>query len=133
MKRVILAFLIAPIAPLLVYKFFILSFLILGIFSMPIAYLVSIMWGIPLFQIIRKRPQLNHPVIYSLAAGFVGLVASAIVGLFFGSTETIFSAAILPICVFGAFHGACSGFIFWLIMYSCKNLPLKESLNAKTD
>lgn len=132
MKRVILAFLIAPVAPLLVYELFIPSFLILGIVSMPIAYLVTIIWGIPLFQIIRKRPHFNHPAIYVFAAGVVGLIASATVSLFFGPTETIVSGAILPMVQFGTLHGALSGLVFWSIMYSRKKLPVKESVNAET-
>jgi hypothetical protein len=129
-KRIVLAFLIAPLAPLLVYLIFLPPFLIMGVFATPVAYLVCLVWGIPLYQLIGKREHLNHPAVYILAAGLVGLVTSGIISLFLGGMEAS-SASVLQIRLFGTIHGAFSGFAFWLITRSNKKRDLlKESSDA---
>ena len=61
MKRVRIAFFIAPLAPFFLYLLINpAAFIAAIIFGLPIAYLIAFGWGVPLYFVVKKRPKLQR-------------------------------------------------------------------------
>jgi hypothetical protein len=120
MKRSITAFLVAPIAPMLLYLLLaIISdviFLAFVIFGIPIAYLAALIGGVPLYLVIKKRPHLQRWYICVVLAGLLGGLAMFLFMMYSTTRALEFSR---EVCLFGALgmaHGAISGLVFWRII-----------------
>ena len=125
MKPVTKAFLVAPIAPFLIYLIVAPSiFAAATLIGAPIAYLIALLWGIPLYSLIQQRSNLQKGWLCALLTGILGGVVGAIISLFFDVHGFNFT---LTISAIGMFHGASSGYIFWLIAQSKSSDTLVKS------
>ena len=114
MKRTLLAFLIAPIAP------FVISLAVgrIGVFIIligaPIAYATAFLGGIPLFLMLKMRPHLQKGSAYTAFGGLFGFVAALLFSGVLNNDSAILGGLGLLMLWFGL-HGLSSGYIFWLI------------------
>jgi hypothetical protein len=132
--RAVLGFVVAPIAPAVIAVALILlttkqmtgsgPFLVVGLFY---ACPAALMIGLPLYLIAKSKGKVTMArcvVSGSIVGGSIGGLIGGAVGLSFLSTSPWSSivgfAALLA--MWGATHGALSGFLFWLIAVRSSNL-----------
>lgn len=118
MKHFILGFLIAPIAPFVIFIIggpLFLAVLMMGSFFV---YPAALLLGLPLFLWVKRKPHLQRVSTYIAGGGLIGFVSAIVIYLSF-STEGdhvlgVFVSEVLPVSVYTTLHGAVSGLVFWL-------------------
>jgi len=124
-KRRVFGIIVAPITAPLVFIFFLTgkvalpmdmdSLSIVMTFGLPIAYLVAILFGLPLLKIVEKFGLVNF---WSVTIGG-GIAAVLPVLMIYTLNATLFSLTEKDINVFGVMFacGLVAGFVFWLVAF----------------
>jgi hypothetical protein len=117
MKRLIAAFLIAPIAPACILLPFVFNAaaLVLFIFCFVavFAYIATLIFGIPTYYLLRKKSHMQHASTYVFLAALIGIVTPLIITI--PGTKT--SESLYTFWFISAPYGALSGYVFWRIAH----------------
>lgn len=122
-NHVLLGFLVAPLAPAIVYAAKVGSLFAIPLAALGFAYPAAILFGVPVFLLCRWLGWFRSWQVVSMcfALGSIALLAYHAA---FGAPISPTVPFVKTVAAFGG-YGACAGFVFWLV--ALRRPPFSES------